>query len=50
MLDLERLRERATVRRVLAERDYDRRYVAPRRAAKEAKERAAGEAHNAAVE
>ena len=39
-LDLERLRERATVQLRLAERDCGRRYVAPRKAALEAKERA----------
>ena len=35
--DLERLRERVTVQEILAERDYERRYAAPRRAAREAK-------------
>ena len=38
--DLERLREKATVQLVLANADYERRYVAPRKAAREAKERA----------
>ena len=50
MQDLETLRERATVQQILAERDYERRYVAPRRAAKEMKERTAGKAYNAAAE
>jgi hypothetical protein len=36
ILDLEGLRERATVQIVLAERDMERRYHAPRRAAREA--------------
>jgi hypothetical protein len=40
--DLEGLRERATVQLALAERDMDRRYVVPRKAAREAKERAGG--------
>ena len=35
MADLEGLRERAKVQEILAERDYERRYVAPRRAARE---------------
>ena len=39
---LARLREWATVQLVLAGRDYERRYAAPRRAAREAKERAGG--------
>ena len=42
MQDLEGVRERATVQQALAERDYERRYVAPRKAAREAKERAGG--------
>ena len=33
-LDLERLRERATVQQILAERDCERRYLAPSRAAR----------------
>lgn len=41
------LRERATAQRELAEADYERRYVAPRRAAREAKERAESEARGA---
>ncbi len=41
-LDPEGLREQATVQLILAERDYERRYVAPRKAAREAK-RQAGE-------
>jgi hypothetical protein len=40
--DLEPLRERATVQLALAERDYERRFAAPRRAAREAEERARG--------
>ena len=42
MQDLEGLRERATVQPALAERDMDRRYVAPRKAAREAEKRAGG--------
>ncbi len=38
--DLEPLRERATVQMILAERDLERRYAAPRRAAKEAAKQA----------
>ena len=41
-LELEGLRERATVQRILAEPDQERRWVAPRKAAREAKERAGG--------
>jgi hypothetical protein len=40
--DLEGLRERATVQLALAERDYELRFAAPRRAAREAKGRAGG--------
>ena len=36
MADLEGLRERATVQLALAERDFERRYVAPRRTARDA--------------
>ncbi len=36
VLDLERLRERATAQLILADRDYEWRYVAPRKAAREA--------------
>jgi len=38
----EGLREHATVQEALAERDYELRYVAPRKAAREAVERAGG--------
>ena len=37
-----RLNLRSRPSEILAERDYERRYVAPRKAAREAKERAGG--------
>ena len=42
VVDLEKLRERATIQLALAERDFERRYAAPRRAAREAEQRAGG--------